>query len=322
MNGEAPLDRAVARQAARWFLRGREQALDADARAELARWRARAPEHERAWQRALRLAETFQSIPAELGMRTLDRRRRLDRRAALKHLALLIGTAPAAYLAGRALPLARWGASYRTAVGERRTLVLEDGTRVDLNTDSALDVSFDGGQRLLNLHGGEILVTSGGPDPADRPLRVRTGEGLMQALGTRFLVRRTRPGQSELAVFEGAVAVRPGAGGAPSPGRVLRAGQATRFDRLGLEPDRPAAESRAAWTRGRLVADDLPLDHFLAELGRYRAGFVQCDDRAARLRITGTFQLDHGDRILAALPDTLPVEVSFLTPYWVRVRGR
>lgn len=321
MTDDIPLDRAVARQAAHWFLRWREDDLDAGARGELARWRASSPRHEQAWQRALRVAETFQGIPADLGMRTLDRRRRVDRRTALKHLALLIGVAPAAYMAGRALPLDAWRATHRTGVGERRELVLSDGTRLNLNTDTALDVRFDGAQRLLRLHRGEILVASGG-DPADRPLRVRTDEGLMQALGTRFLVRRTEPGFSELAVFEGAVAVRPGQSPAPAPGRVVGAGQATGFDDQGLAANWPALESRAAWTRGRLVADAMPLARFLAELGRYRHGVLQCDSTVADLRITGTFQLDRTDPILAALPATLPVTVSFMTPYWVRVAAR
>lgn len=322
MTHDGPLDRAVARQAARWFLRWREDDLDANARAELARWRASAPQHEQAWQRALRVAETFQGIPADLGMRTLDRRRRVDRRTALKHLALLIGVAPAAYMAGRALPLDAWRATHRTGVGERRELVLSDGTRLNLNTDTALDVRFDAAQRLLRLYRGEILVTSGGADGAHRPLRVSTDEGLMQALGTRFLVRRTESGYSELAVFDGAVAVRPGDSPAPAPGRVVGAGQATGFGDQGLAPNRPALESRAAWTRGRLVADAMPLERFLAELGRYRHGVVQCDSAAADLRITGTFQLDRTDPILAALPATLPVTVSFMTPYWVRVAAR
>ncbi|KAF0805585.1 Fe2+-dicitrate sensor, membrane protein [Alcanivorax xiamenensis] len=320
------MQREVARRAADWFLRWREAGLDQAERADLERWRAAHPDHERAWQRALRLAETFERIPSDVGMRTLDRRQRLDRRGALKHLAVLIGLAPAAYLAARALPWSEWSASYRTGIGERRELVLDDGSRVMLNTDSALDVLFDNEQRLLQLHAGEILVTSGddgSPLPQrHRPLRVRTSEGMIEALGTRFLVRRGSAAPTRVAVFEGAVAIRPGDALASASPRVLHAGEQARFSHEAITPTTTAWPQLAAWTEGRLVADNMLLSRFLKELARYRHGLVRCDDRAGALRISGTFQLDHSDRILAALPATVPVDVAFLTPYWVTVRAR
>ncbi|WP_159660779.1 FecR domain-containing protein [Alcanivorax xiamenensis] len=325
-DGSQPLQREVARRAADWFLRWREAGLDQAERADLERWRAAHPDHERAWQRALRLAETFERIPSDVGMRTLDRRQRLDRRGALKHLAVLIGLAPAAYLAARALPWSEWSASYRTGIGERRELVLDDGSRVMLNTDSALDVLFDNEQRLLQLHAGEILVTSGddgSPLPQrHRPLRVRTSEGMIEALGTRFLVRRGSAAPTRVAVFEGAVAIRPGDALASASPRVLHAGEQARFSHEAITPTTTAWPQLAAWTEGRLVADNMLLSRFLKELARYRHGLVRCDDRAGALRISGTFQLDHSDRILAALPATVPVDVAFLTPYWVTVRAR
>ncbi|MBA4722085.1 MAG: FecR family protein [Alcanivorax sp.] len=325
-DGSQSLLREVARRAAHWFLRWREADLDDAERADLERWRAAHPDHERAWQRALRLAETFERIPAEVGMRTLDRRQRLDRRGALKHLAVLIGLAPAAYLAARALPWSEWNASYRTGIGERRELVLDDGSRVMLNTGSALDVLFDREQRLLLLRAGEILVTSGDdglpPSQRHRPLRVRTSEGLIEALGTRFLVRRGSAASTRVAVFEGVVVIRPGDASASASPRVLHAGQQARFSHEAIGSTKTAPPELAAWTEGRLVADDMPLSRFLKELARYRHGVVRCDEDAGALRISGTFQLDHSDQILAALPATVPVDVAFLTPYWVTVRAR
>lgn len=90
-------------------------------------------------------------------------------------------------------------ADYSAAIGQYRELTLADGTRVVLNTDSAIDVLFDASQRLIRLRRGEILVHTA-PDNRvpSRPLRVTTGEGQMQALGTRFTVRehaeRNQPG--------------------------------------------------------------------------------------------------------------------------------
>ena len=66
----------------------------------------------------------------------------------------------------------------------------------------------------------------------------------------------------------------------------------------------------------------MPLAEFLGELGRYRHGWLRCRPEVARLLISGAFQLDNSERILAALPATLPVQVEYRTRYWVTVGAR
>jgi hypothetical protein len=77
-----------------------------------------------------------------------------------------------------------------TASGQRRSFTLDDGSRLGLNSHSAVDLLFDADQRLLVLRRGELLIQVA-PDP-HRPLRVRTAQGQVQALGTRFLVSQER----------------------------------------------------------------------------------------------------------------------------------
>lgn len=57
----------------------------------------------------------------------------------------------------------------------------------------------------------------------------------------------------------------------------------------------------------------------LAELGRYRHGVMRCDERAARLRVSGTFRLDALEAVLANLQASQPIAVRWFTPYWVSV---
>ncbi|MCD0506295.1 Fe2+-dicitrate sensor, membrane component, partial [Bordetella petrii] len=71
------------------------------------------------------------------------------------------------------------------------------------------------------------------------------------------------------------------------------------------------------WLRGVLHARDMRLDGFAAELARYRPGLLRCDPDVAALRISGTFQLHNTDGTLQALPALLPVQVRYLTAYWV-----
>ncbi|HIQ52834.1 MAG TPA: hypothetical protein EYH51_06170 [Pseudomonas pachastrellae] len=81
----------------------------------------------------------------------------------------------------------------------------------------------------------------------------------------------------------------------------------------------PVDPRGADWADGLLVADRLPLGRFLAELGRYRTGLVRCDEHIASLPVSGAFQLNNTDQVLASLAYSLPVKVVYRTRYWVSV---
>ena len=125
------------------------------------------------------------------------------------------------------------------------------------------------------LLAGEILVATA-PDPAatPRPFRVRGRHGTVQALGTRFTVREDDE-DARVAVFEGAVEIRPSA--RPTPPSAWMRARGSRFSRYRADPPIPVSEDAASWSRGVLVADAWRLDDFLAELGRYRPGLLRCD---------------------------------------------
>lgn len=317
MSGDngAPIRPEVARQAAHWLMRLHEGAADNGQQQACSRWRAADPEHERAWQRVQRVQERLGLLPRDLAMGTLNR----ERRQAMKKLLVLAALLPAGYLGYRQAPWTRWTADYQTAVGERQHLRLADGSLLDLNTDTAVDLDFSDEQRLIHLLRGEILVESGADSqsPTHRPLRVATEQGLLQALGTRFSVRQL-DGLTQLQVLQGKVLVMPRQG----DGQVVEAGSQVLFSEQVVEKPRPAQADSLLWTQGQLVADDMPLGDFLRELGRYRNGWLRCDSEAARLRISGGFQLDNTDAILAALPATLPVDVSYRTRYWISISKR
>ncbi|WP_313389769.1 FecR family protein, partial [Achromobacter aegrifaciens] len=103
----------------------------------------------------------------------------------LRVLAGLIVGVPAGWLAWRTAPWQSWTADYATSSGERRQFQLPDGSVLALNTASAVDLDYSAEQRLVLLREGEILLRSAHAAPPDpRPLRVRTAEGSVQALGT------------------------------------------------------------------------------------------------------------------------------------------
>ncbi|WP_193385242.1 FecR family protein, partial [Rubrivivax gelatinosus] len=148
---------------------------------------------------------------------------------------------------------------------------LADGTRLALNSGSAVDLRYGATERRLVLRRGEILVETA-PDPSRRPFVVQTGAGELRPLGTRFRVR-DRGEEFELAVYEGAVEVRPATGAA----RVLAAGEQARFDAAGVGPEIIAAAFRQGEAEGCVVVGDP------AVLRRAGAGMLAVIDSPADL---------------------------------------
>ncbi|MFK3815647.1 hypothetical protein ACI2KG_03385 [Pseudomonas sp. NPDC089407] len=67
------------------------------------------------------------------------------------------------------------------------------------------------------------------------------------------------------------------------------------------------------------MANEQRLDTLLAELGRYRSGWLRCDPAVAGLRVSGTFPVDDSDKALRAITSVLPVSIVRRTRYWVTV---
>ncbi|WP_343737273.1 cellulose biosynthesis cyclic di-GMP-binding regulatory protein BcsB, partial [Achromobacter sp.] len=206
-------------------------------------------------------------------------------------------------------------ADLRTAAGEQLTRQLDDGTRLVLNSGSAVDLRYGSSERRLVLVAGEVLVTTGQePLPTYRPFVVQTPQGEVQALGTRFSVRVVED-QTEVMVFEHAVLARPIHG---TPLRI-DAGQRGSFTLAQTGALAPVDDSAALWEQGMLVVRDQRLADVVAELARHRPGFLRCAPEVADLRVSGALSLRDTDAALQALAERLPIAVQRVTRYWVSV---
>ncbi|TFF38370.1 FecR family protein [Pseudomonas sp. RIT623] len=295
MNNQ-PIDQAVLAQAAAWLLLLQEGPLTPAQRLELAHWRNSDPQHERAWKRAQRLLTRLGSLPPTLARQTLERPTGNSRRAVLRGLALLLVVTPLGWWLSRR---GAYHADYQTGVGERREVALADGSQVSLNSATTLALRFDAEQRLLHLEQGEVYIVTA-PDP--RPLRVRTEQGLMQALGTRFSVRQLAQ-ETLLAVYEGAVQVQGPAS------TIVHAGQQVRFSQTQVSSPAPASDGQLAWRNGLLLAQDMPLWQWIQELLRHTDQALACDPSLADLAVSGTYPLDDLALALAMLAQTYGVQV-------------
>ncbi|KAF1045320.1 MAG: Protein FecR [Herbaspirillum frisingense] len=322
ISASATPPRRIVEEAARWLVKVHEGAMSDQDRQALQAWRAQDGEHERVWQAADSLARAMGSVPPQLGMAALEGARRKQRRIMIKTLAVLLATLPGGWLAwryGGADWVAAQRADYRTGTGQTRAIVLEDGSRVVLNTNSALDVAYTDRRRMLLLREGEIMVQTG-KDPAGRDFFVHTSHGAIRALGTRFLVRREAGGDSSsVAVLEHAVEVRPLLAAPATPAIRVDAGRRLRFRADGADALQAVPRGAGAWVDGMLVADKMRLEDFLAELARYRSGVIHCLPEVADLRVSGVFRTDDTGQALATLQETLPIAARLRTRYWVTV---
>ena len=143
------LDAAIA-----WQLSLDSGAGSAVEREEFAKWHAADEEHARAWQQLGMLDQRFSVASGPGRVALLQSREGIRRRvrklgSGIASVLLVIGLG--LFASERYLPLDYWLADQRTATGEQRTLRLADGTLINLNTHSALDVRFDEKQRRIVL---------------------------------------------------------------------------------------------------------------------------------------------------------------------------
>ncbi|WHS60564.1 FecR family protein [Pseudomonas sp. G2-4] len=308
----------VVRQAINWLLRLRNHAANPTLRQQCDAWRAAHPEHELAWQRVQslhnELTSNLRAVPgAHIALDTLENSaQRLGRRQALKLLSGIALMGSAAWL-GKDLGWQPWSADFATATGERRGFQLPDGTRLELNTGSAVDLDYTARQRLISLARGEIMVTCG-RDPG-RPLLVQSRHGLFEGLDGRFVVRQDSD-CTRLSVTRGSVAIRShrNDNGAPiqvtaGQSYVITPSTATLAPSLDMDA--------GAWADGLIVTRNMRLEDFLNEVGRYRPGYLKCAASIADLRLSGVFRLEDTDQVLAVLPRMLPVQLRYRTRWWV-----
>ncbi|NBA96374.1 FecR family protein [Pseudomonas sp. R5(2019)] len=288
-------------------------------RAEFEKWFAADEEHAQAWMQLGMLDRRFSAAAGPARQALLESRAGIRQR--LRKMGS--GVASVVLVGGLTLvigehyfPVGYWLADQRTATGEQRTLHLDDGTLISLNTHSAIDVRFDDQQRLIVLQDGEISIETGHKD--ERPFLVKTPDGTLQALGTRFLVRREDDG-TRLSVLQSAVAARPQAS---HDERIVKAGEQVFMRENGLSASLALTPGADAWTRGMLVVDNVRLADLIEELGRYRSGHLSVSPQVADLRITGSFPLTDTDLALKSLLPTLPVQIEQRTPWWVTVMAK
>jgi len=190
--------------------------------------------------------------------------------------------------------------TYRTGVGEQRVLKLSDGSVVQLNTRSQLEVRFSSQERTLRLLDGEALFTAA--HQVNRPFRVITDGATIQALGTQFNVYR-RSNDTTVSVVEGLVQVFPGdtANTAPTP---LASGEQAQVQASGTVVKRSIPDVRRAttWSQRRLDFRGATIAEIAEQFNRYNRLQIRIADAAiAKEVLDGVFDADEPNAFLSYL---------------------
>lgn len=222
--------------------------------------------------------------------------------------------------------------TYVTEIGEQRTIRLSDGSEVQLNTDSHIEVTIDKSSRRIRLARGEahfVVAT----DP-QRPFSVFAGNGVFTAVGTAYTVRLRPSSAVEVTVSEGRIAMAAerqdphvieiaASSDQMAHGVVLTAGQNAVFtDKVEAIAEISPGDltRRASWRYGLLAYEGEPLSEVIADISRYTEMTIEItDDELQSLPVGGTFRVGEIDALFDALEVTFGLRVEYVNERSIRI---
>lgn len=302
--------------AARWFARRRSGTMTEAETLALTRWLEEDAAHREAYlsvRRSWLGAGALRSDPQVLEMRQqwselrLRRRRDFIGRLAVAGIAAVV-LASAGTVGWRQVmgPHPLQDQAFQTAVGQRSTVTLPDGSELTLNTDTVVRTRADKDRRLVYLERGQVFFKVA--KDARHPFVVTAAGKTVTALGTAFDVR-VDASQFRVTLVEGRVRVEEPlpvapaeAGGRRGAGMVsVQATDMTAGSQLIAPiaapvqaPWRVASANvvvETSWTRDQLIFDDQPLGAVVAELNRYSAKkIILADPKLASTPVSGIFR--------------------------------
>lgn len=311
-----PIGDQTDQQAAAWLLR-RQAGLDAAQTTEFQAWLAASTAHREALARHEATWAELDALPAA-GIAALKaamaqpspaqpRRRawlRLVPQAAFAMLALTVTGGGWLYW-----QQPTYVANHASARGQQLRIDLPDGSSVQLDTGTRIEVALYRQRREVRLMQGQAMFSV--QANASQPFDVLAGATRVTVLGTRFAVRNT-PGQPvQVEVEEGRVRVAPADTAASTAAVLLTAGQRAEAHDGGITVQPQPAAAVALWREGRLSFDGTPLSTALAEFERYGDTHLRIDDsRVAALTINGSFDARRPGNFAYALTRVLPVRLE------------
>jgi transmembrane sensor len=229
-------------------------------------------------------------------------------------LAASLGIVTAAYLF--ALPLIL-GKTIETARGERREVVLSDGSILQVDPETRLRVKYNDAARQIFLDAGRaVFHVASNPQ---QPFVVQADETTVRAVGTIFGVD-TVDNNVVVTVLEGSVAVNEKAISVRQPrdptapvSRILIAEnqQIAIASGTGTPPVHEVDSHRElSWAEGRLVFQNEVLSSVIEKFNRYNSVRLKVTDAAlANRHVSGVFNASEPEAFIAFLKTVTPLDI-------------
>jgi ferric-dicitrate binding protein FerR (iron transport regulator) len=295
-------DRAL-REAIHWELRNwRSDPGSPDSPSE---WLRRSPEHASSALEVLIAKELLKQLPAEQWAELAPAAqqpastvfRYVWRAAAIAAAVGIVGFGARRFHLMDQIASAAQQETYTARIGEHRRVPLQDGSHLDLNTDTGVTLRLTSTVREVQLDRGEALFDVA--DDKSRPFIVRAGSIRIEAIGTRFSVRLSEDGRVETLVTEGRVRIEAGKQSSEVAARQIatvddgrvRVQAVTQF-RIG---------DRLAWMQGMVKFEDVSLKEAVEEINRYNDIKIVVDERLSGKQIGGAFVATQPRRFAEAL---------------------
>lgn len=349
--------KAIEREASEWIAIGERRDLTPDEAEAFESWKAQSPQHRQmldelnaVWS-DLDLLDDLHQFPLppeaeETGERKImpdndvapapARRFALPRAGLFAALAasFALVVAGAVYITASSPWSQNSHATYQTALGEQKTVVLADGSALMLNTQSMAEVDYTRNSRTVRLIRGEAHFDVA-HNPA-RPFSVYAGDNIVRAVGTAFSVRVERGNEVQVIVDEGRVALlsdpAEAAAQSPAPSAARSEVDIAEVDIGGAAMVRGAKIEqmtklsneellrKLAWRNGRISFAGEPLSEALEEIGRYTDISIDVTDaEVENIPIGGAFRIGEVDEFLSALETSFGVTVTRVSDKYVRL---
>jgi len=307
-NRDARAPEGVREDAIAWLVRLRSSPSE-EHRAAFEAWYAANPRHADSYDALLDSWEATQLASITPAGRQARPRSSRSWRQVAAAAAVLLVVAASVFLANDLWPGAAPEARLATGVGEIRTITLDDGSRVTLDTDSLLRVALDDRARRLLLERGRARFEVARDDR--RPFVVAAGATEVVAHGTVFDVDRASH-RIVVALLEGAVEVRRSGPMVGQGTMMLAPGQQIAIDdSAALTRPTTIRPSEVRWPAGMLSFEDVPLAEVLASANRYSpTQIVIGDPAAAQHRFTGTFKPGEPSRLAETIGSMFRLRVE------------
>lgn len=318
----------IVEQAIAWHLQINTSEANARECVAFKTWLKQDTLHADAYQRVDNMFQPFERVDAKAAKRSIDVVLKAERKLnARKHLSgiALGATLFIAVSAGLQMPVTKiMLADNKTAVGEIKTIALSDNSRIVLNTNTALDVAFNGEQRIIKLYKGEVFVEVA--KDANRPFLVETEHGSARALGTQFVVNVEQDN-----TIVGVVESKVEACNAPSYLATLskqqrhcvtlHPNQRVNISQQSLSKVQAVdASAMSGWVSGTVMYDNQPLPTVLNDLQRYSPEkLVFSEATLQHIKVSGVLPINNIPHAISTLGSQFNLQVEAVNDSEIKI---